>query len=140
MALPKKKTSSSKTKTRFAQYANNRKKKLMRTVDSLKHIDRPIIFDNDRPVVVKEEKKTKKTEKKLKLEKVEEIKLEKKDDKKTTTVKDKKDKIEKTEKTEDKKKTENKKDDKNFFSGLFNKKNKGESSLADLDSKKTRKK
>jgi ribosomal protein L32 len=97
MALPKKRTSASRTKRRFAQYAFNQKRKLQKVADRLSHMDCPVIFD------AKEAPKTPKKEvkeaPKAEMEKVENIEVK-----------------------EDKKEAGTDKDGK-WFSNLFDKKN-----------------
>jgi len=88
MALPKKKTSKSRSKRRFSQYCYNRKRKLESMADSLKQIDKPFIYDSSivessaTAKTKKEEVKTdvskKEVSKKPSLKKVDEIKVDKK--------------------------------------------------------------
>lgn len=146
MALPKKRTSKSRTKRRFSQYVYNQKKKLERVVDRLKHIDAPIIFDsstvkeaptNKRVIKVDDDKKSK-----VKVEKVEKIDVKKavsvkKEEKKSTNAKT----TEKVEKKVDKKDDKDKTEEKGkWFGNLFHNKGKsGGGSTKDFGNKSQKK-
>jgi len=142
MALPKKRTSKSRTKRRFSAYANNQRENLLRKVDSLTHIGRPFIYDKD---AVGEDIKGKATEAtdtkspKLKIEKVDKIEVT---ETATKTVKAPKTakKIETESKDEPSTdKTEQLKDEKgHWFKDLFSNK-KSDSGFKDMKDKSQKK-
>jgi len=139
MALPKKRTSKSRTKRRFSQYVYNQKRKLERVIDRLKHIDAPVIFDSSTVVEASKNKRIIKVDadksKKIKVEKVEKIDIKKKTTDKKVTDNKKDQEKDKSAKTSNK----DKQDDKKWFSNLFQSKNKGGGNIKDIGGKSQKK-
>lgn len=136
MALPKKKSSKSRTRRRFSQYSYNKREKLMRLVDKLMHMGKPFIYDASARKKVKAEKKIEESktnevkeelEKKPKIQKVDKIEVPTEKAKKKEVKEDKKEESKEVEK-----KTEKKEDKGKWYSNMFSQKGQDKNNYKDV--------